>query len=151
MIQRYQNEVVGFNNRMTEINAAIGLVQLTKIDAFNTKRIRNAQRLASGIDRIAGIRAPRMRPDSKHVFHQFTVLVEHDREEFQAELGKLGVQSAVYYPTPVHKLQSFQREDELPVTEELARTCLSLPIHPGLSSREIDEVANAIRKIMGVK
>jgi len=149
MIQRYQNEVVGLNNRMTEINAVIGLVQLTKLEAFNSRRIKNALQLLSRLEGVSGLTAPKVRPDSKHVFHQFTILIENNREGFQAELEKLGVQSAVYYPQPVHKLQSFRTEDELPITDRLSRSCLSLPVHPGLGTRDMDKIANAILKVMG--
>ena len=150
MIQRYQNEVVGFNNRMTEINAAIGLVQLTKIDSLNSKRVVNASHLSSGVQDVAGVEVPKVRPHSKHVFHQFTILIRDNRDGLQKGLEKLGVQSAVYYPTPVHRLPSFQREYDLPITDALSRSCLSLPINPGLGRKDMDKIAKAVRTVMGV-
>jgi len=149
MIERYKNEVVGLNNRMTELQAVIGIQQLKRIDGLNSRRIRNANILSEVLAGLNGIQVPAVRPNSKHVFHQYTILVAKDRDQFSKELLKLNVQSATYYPTPVHRLPAFQVEAYLPVTETLASTCLSLPIHPSLSRSKINTVAIAIRKVLG--
>jgi dTDP-4-amino-4,6-dideoxygalactose transaminase len=149
MIERYKNEVVGLNNRMTEVEAVIGIQQLKKVDGFNTRRIRNARVLSETLDDLRGIQLPAVRPNSKHVFHQFTILVAQDRDGFSRELAKLNVQSATYYPTPVHRLPAFQVPVDLPVTDTLASTCLSLPVHPSLTRAKINAVAMAVRKVLG--
>ena len=149
MIERYKNEVVGLNNRMTEIGAAIGIQQLKRINGFNSKRIRNAGVLSGMLDGLSGIQVPTVRPNSKHVFHQYTITVAQDRDGFSRELAKLNVQSAVYYPTPVHRLPAFQIDADLPVTETLASTCLSLPVHPSLSRARVSAVAMAVRRVLG--
>ena len=149
-IERYKNEVVGVNNRMTELNAVIGIQQLKRIDGFNSRRIRNANILSESLAGLDGIKVPLVRPKSRHVFHQYTVLVDGDRDEFSKELGNLNVQSAVYYPTPVHRLPAFQVQADLPITEKLASSCLSLPIHPSLGRSKINTVSMAVREVLGV-
>lgn len=149
MIERYKNEVPGLNNRMTEVAAAVGLVQLRKLDSFNEKRIKNANFYFSELSGIEGFQLPKIRANSKHVFHQFTALVSGDRNEFAAELKKLGVDSGIYYPTPVHQLPAYNSSVSLSVTSELARSCISLPIHPKLSKQELRKVVRAINLIMG--
>lgn len=148
MIERYKNEVVGLNNRMTEIAAAIGLVQLQKLPSFNQKRNRNAQFLNEALSSIPGLKVPEVRPGSTHVFHQFTVLINEGRDEVQGRLRDLGVESAVYYPTPVHKLPAYAQDLDLPVTDKLTKTCLSLPISPRNGLKEMDKVQAAIRQVL---
>ena len=149
MIERYRNEVPGLNNRMTEVAAAIGLVQLRRLDRFNEARINNANVYFSELSGVTGLQLPKMRKNSKHVFHQFTVKVQGDRNEFAIELSKLGVDSGIYYPTPVHQLPAYQSSSKLPVTDALAASCLSLPIHPKLSRRELKIVVSAVKAVMG--
>jgi perosamine synthetase len=148
MIERYKNEVVGLNNRMTEIAAAIGLVQLEKLPTFNEKRCRNALFLKEALSNTSGLKVPEVRPDSTHVFHQFTVLIEDGRDDVQARLRDIGVESAVYYPTPVHKLPAYAQDLDLPVTEKLSKTCLSLPISPRNSLKDLDKVRAAIGQVL---
>ena len=149
MLERYKNEVVGLNNRMTEVQAAIGIVQLGRVDGLNSKRIKNASYLSQELMGIKGLKAPSVRKNSKHVFHQFTVLVDDGRDSLIEELKRFGVQSAVYYPTPVHRLESFGSNKELPVTDRVAASCLSLPVHPSLKTSDLRRVTSAIRQIFG--
>lgn len=149
MIERYKNEVAGLNNRMTEIQAAIGIEQLRKLDGFNAARIRNAEVYFRNLSSTPGIKLPAVRAKSKHVFHQFTVTVDGDRDEFASELRKLGVESGVYYPTPVNELQAYNISAELPVTKRLSKSCLSLPIHPRLSKRDLDFVIKSVKQVVG--
>jgi len=150
MVERYKNEVVGLNNRMTEIQAVIGIQQLKRIEGFNSRRIRNANLLSAMLDGVQGLQVPALRANSKHVFHQYTIVLSRDRDQFSKELSKLNVQSAIYYPIPVHRLPAFDVGADLPVTDMLASTCLSLPIHPSLSRSKIDQVGMAVRRIMGI-
>ena len=147
MLERYRNEVVGLNNRMNEIAAVIGLEQLKRIDGFNTRRIRNALELSERLHGVAGIRVPTVREGSKHVFHQFTVLVEGNRDEFAKSMKSEGVETGIYYPLPVHKLAPFSSDSHLPVTDYLTKHCLSLPVHPSLSLKKVAKVADAVRKV----
>jgi len=151
MIERYRNEIPGLNNRMTEIGGAIGLEQLKRLDGFNSSRIRNASFYFEELGSLAGMELPKVRNDSKHVFHQFTVKVSGDRDEFAKELKALGVDSGIYYPTPVHELEAYQVDKHLPVTSELAKSCLSLPIHPRLSRSDLKKVTRAVKLALGQK
>jgi perosamine synthetase len=145
MAVRYQNEVVGLNNRMTEIEAAIGLVQLKKLAGWTKKRQENAKFLSENITQVL---TPKIAPEATHVFHQFTIKVEdHNRDEFASELRKLGVGCDVYYPTPVHRLPSFGITAELPVTERTKDVCLSLPVHPALKKSDLHRIVEAVHKV----
>jgi dTDP-4-amino-4,6-dideoxygalactose transaminase len=149
MLERYRNEVVGLNNRMTEIAAVIGLEQLKRLEGFNSKRIRNARILTEKLDNLPGISVPAVRTGSKHVFHQYTIIVDGNRDSFAKELKSAGVETGIYYPVPVHKLAPFSSTANLPVTDYLTQHCLSLPIHPSHSPAKIAKVAAAVRKVAG--
>ena len=151
MIERYRNEVAGLNNRMTEIGAAIGIEQLRKLDGFNAARIRNSELYFDKLSSTPGIVLPKVRSASKHVFHQFTVQLHGSRDDFATELRSLGVESGIYYPTPVHRLEAYKSQADLPVTEQLAKSCLSLPIHPRLSRKQIDSVVHSVKQVLGQK
>lgn len=142
---RYQNEVVGLNNRMTEIEAAIGLVQLKKLEKWTAKRQSNAKFLSENLGQVI---APKIAAKASHVFHQFTVKVEgHDRERFAAELKRRGIGCDVYYPIPIHRLPSFDSKVNLPVTEKIKDVCLSLPVHPSLSKSDLNRIVETVNSV----
>jgi dTDP-4-amino-4,6-dideoxygalactose transaminase len=145
MERRYENEVIGFNNRMTDLHAAIGRVQLGKLDAWTARRQENARFLDQN---LSGVEVPYVAPGARHVYHQYTVRVTgHDRDAFAAALHELGVGSGVYYPVPVHRLPSFGLDLDLPETERAAREVLSLPVHPALTNDELTAVAQAVNSV----
>jgi hypothetical protein len=136
----HQQELVGHNARMTEAAAAIGRVQLRRLAGFNETR-RDHARTYAGL--LPGIKLPQELPGRRHVWHQYTVQLE-ERDAVAAALAAAGVDAGTFYRTPVHRLPAFQAEVELPVTQELARTVLSLPVHPGLSGQDLERVARAL-------
>lgn len=145
MEKRYENEVVGFNTRMTDIHAAIGRVQLTKLAGWTAKRQANAEFLNANIQ---GVVTPRVAPGAVHVWHQYTIrVVGHDRDKFASALGDLGVGSGVYYPIPNHRLPSYGLTMDLPVTEQVAKECLSLPVYPGLTEEQLDRIVSAVNTV----
>ena len=145
MERRYENEVVGFNTRMTDIHAAIGRVQLTKLTGWTAKRQENAAFLNAHLE---GVVTPPTAPGAVHVFHQYTIrVVDHDRDAFAEELGKRDIGSGVYYPTPIHRLPSFALDLDLPGTEQAAREVLSLPIYPSLTQGELESIAEAVNAV----
>jgi dTDP-4-amino-4,6-dideoxygalactose transaminase len=146
MEARYQNEVAGLNNRMTDIHAAIGIVQLGKLRGWTEQRRANAQFLSSN---LRGVICPTEAPDAVHVFHQYTIRVPDDRDGFAAALQQRGVGSGVYYPIPVHRLPSFGLHIDLPVTEQVASDCLSLPVHPSLSRDDLERIVEAVNEVAG--
>jgi dTDP-4-amino-4,6-dideoxygalactose transaminase len=142
MEQRYKNEIVGFNTRMTDIHAAIGRVQLRKLPGWTEARQRNAEFLSNN---ITGVVVPPVAPGATHVYHQYTIrVVDLDRDSFAEELTRCGVGNGVYYPTPIHRLPSFGLSLDLPVTEMVARQCLSLPVHPSLSQEQLEAIVSAV-------
>jgi dTDP-4-amino-4,6-dideoxygalactose transaminase len=145
MQRQYENEVIGFNNRMTDIHAAIGRVQLTKVGAWTKQRQDNAAFMSSHLE---GVAPPTVADGAVHVFHQYTIRVDDDRDGFARALrDEYNVGSGMFYPTPIHRLAPFDREDELPATEHAARTCLSLPVHPSLSQPDLDRIVTAVNAL----
>ena len=144
METRYQNEIVGFNLRMTDIHAAIGRCQLKKLSEATDKRIKNAQFLSSNLNCDT---LPFVPEGYKHVYHQYTVRIVIKRDTFSKLLREKGVGNDVYYPTPVHRLPSFNFKIKLPNTISASKEVLSLPIHPSLSKRQLRKIVDSFNKI----
>jgi perosamine synthetase len=143
--RRYENEIVGLNNRMTDIHAAIGRVQLNKLTDWNERRRANAHFLTS---HIQGVATPQEAPNAFHVYHQYTIVVEEmDRDVFAGELAQRGIGSGVYYPIPNHRLPAFDRTLDLPITERVVRQCLSLPVHPLLETWELERIVESVNEV----
>ena len=148
MERQYANEVIGFNARMTDIHAAIGRVQLTKLAGWTAQRQANAARL----DReLTGVVTPVVVEGATHVYHQYTIRVENDRDGFSRALrDEHGVGNGVYYPIPNHRLESlasFAPGLDLPNTETAAATALSLPVHPSLTESDLDRIVDAVNTV----
>jgi len=145
MERRYENEIIGFNARMTDIHAAIGRVQLTKLAGWTAQRQANATFLS---ENLSGVVTPPTAPGAVHVFHQYTVRIDGaERDRFAEELHARGVGSGVYYPTPIHRLPSFALELDLPQTERAAREVLSLPVYPGLTPDDLATIVEAVNAV----
>ncbi|WP_299442813.1 DegT/DnrJ/EryC1/StrS aminotransferase family protein [uncultured Phycicoccus sp.] len=142
---RYRNEIAGLNNRMTDLNAAIGRVQLTKVDAWTERRRTNASYYD---EHLRGVTTPRRADGVGHVYHQYTVAVPSDRDRFAADLqDRYGVETGVFYPVPVHRLPAFAVDADLPATDRAAAHCLSLPVHPALSEADLHCVVSAVNQL----
>lgn len=145
MEKQYHNEVVGLNNRMTDIHAAIGRVQLTKVDAWTETRRANAAHFDAHLE---GVVVPPVAAGAKHVYHQYTVRIAEDRDGFAAALkNEFGVGSGMFYPVPNHLLAPFAAEVDLPETAAAARECLSLPVHPSIGAAELDRIVTAVNTL----
>ena len=144
---RYHHDIVGYNFRMTDIAAAIGIAQLPKLPAANDRRRQIAARYDA---ELRGVITPTVREGVTHAYHQYTIRVNR-RDEFVEALRGRGVGSAVYYPIPVHRQKPFVAmgygEQSFPVTERLTEQVLSIPVHPTLSD---DEVSTVIEAVNGV-
>lgn len=149
--ERYHHDMLGYNFRMTDIAAAIGREQLKKLDRWNEARRRNASLLDEGLAGTPGVRTPRERPGHRHVYHQYTILVEGDRDRFQSRLRELGVGSAVHYAVPVHRQPLYEQlgygSVSMPVAEHAAEHVLSLPVHPALSESDLERIVESVRKV----
>jgi len=145
MEKRYENEVVGFNARMTDVHAAIGRVQLGKLAGWTKQRQDNAAFLDAN---LTGVVVPPVADGATHVYHQYTIRVAEDRDGFaQALLDEHGVGTGVYYPIPNHRLPSFQHELDLPQTEKAAAEALSLPVHPSLGQGDLERIVAAVNAL----
>jgi dTDP-4-amino-4,6-dideoxygalactose transaminase len=142
--ERYQHEILGYNFRMTDIAASIGLVQLKKLDGFNQKRIENAEYLTEHIKGLNGIKPPYVSPEVRHVFHQYTIRVEDGkRKDIMEYLNQEGIGTGIHYPIPIYKQKLYQDlgyHDKCPETEKAASEVLSLPVHPALSIEELEKI-----------
>ncbi|MFB9659315.1 DegT/DnrJ/EryC1/StrS family aminotransferase [Glycomyces mayteni] len=145
MEQRYANEIVGANMRMTDVAAAIGRVQLRQLDGWTEQRRANAARFDAAIKTVT---IPPVAAGARHIYHQYTVRVEGDRDGALEQLKAAGVGSAVYYPTPIHKLIPYAHMDvELPVTDRAAAEVLSIPVHPSLTDDQLDRIVDAVNAL----
>ena len=143
---RYHHEVLGYNFRMTDLAAAIGLAQLPRLAGFNERRRAIAARYDA---ELRGVITPAVRPGVTHVYHQYTIRVA-GRDAFAERLAERGVGSAIYYPIPVHRQKPFEAlgydEQRFPVTERLTVQVLSIPVHPSLTDDEVATVIGAVNE-----
>jgi dTDP-4-amino-4,6-dideoxygalactose transaminase len=145
MEQQYHNEVVGFNMRMTDIHAAIGRVQLTKVEGWTKQRQENAAFLSANLE---GVTPPPVAEGAVHVYHQYTVRVPEDRDGLAKALREeYNVGSGMFYPVPNHELKPFQVDMVLPETAKAAAECLSLPVHPSLSQDDLERIVTAVNTL----
>jgi dTDP-4-amino-4,6-dideoxygalactose transaminase len=150
MRKRYYHDELGFNFRMTDIHAAIGLEQLKKLERFNKIRQANAKFLSNN---LTGVVIPTVPDDCKHVYHQYTIRVPGGkRDALRTFLQEKGVGSEVYYPVPIHQ-QTFYVKDlgykqSLPETERASQEVLSLPVHPALSSADLETIVATVNQFM---
>lgn len=140
MEERYRNEIVGFNARMTDIAAAIGRVQLRRLPDWNEARRANASYLDAN---LSGVVVPAVREGVEHVYHQYTVR-SAARDALQKALQASGVGCGVYYPTPIHRLPAYDLELDLPETTAAAAQVLSLPVHPHLEASDLEAIVAAV-------
>jgi len=145
MEQPYKNEVVGFNNRMTDIHAAIGRVQLTKVGGWTKQRQENAAFLSANLE---GVTPPPVADGAVHVYHQYTIRVREDRDGLAKALREeYNIGSGMFYPIPNHQLAPFRVALDLPETAKAALECLSLPVHPSLSANDLERIVTAVNAL----
>ncbi len=147
----YQHTVLGYNWRITEMQAAMGVVQTGRLDGILERKRANAGRMGQLLADVPGVRPPVVRPDREHVYMLYTTLLDAgiDRDAVLKRMLDMGIEARVYFP-PAHRQPVFAATGgtaaELPVTEDLARRMLSLPFHSRLSSDELAEVAGTLRE-----
>jgi len=153
--KKYEYHHLGYNYRMMDLTAAIALEQLKRIDSFNEQRSKNAQMLTDGLKDVKGIILPKELKDRTHVFHQYSVRITPEfgmsREEFMKHLLEKGIQTAIYYPKPLHLFEHIKRfgyaEGDFPVAEKISKEIVSLPVHPQLTIEDINHIIQTIRNI----
>lgn len=158
--ERYEYLELGYNYRLTDVLAAIGLAQLARLAEMTQARRTNAAFYNSELRGIPGVTLPLVPEHMEHAYHQYTIRVDeactpngHDRDAVRASLAEVGVASGIYYPKPLHLHPLFggsERQGEFPVAERAAKQVLSLPIHPGLSEADRAYVAAALKVAVGL-
>jgi perosamine synthetase len=164
--ERYYHATLGYNLRMTELQGALGVVQVAKLEQFTERRIAHAAYLTEYLGET--MQTPVTRPGSRHVYHQYTIRVPRNRDTWVSQLRERGVGTAVHYPLAIHE-QPYYRDradtfrylsaletggaklptgsERLPVTELAARQVLSLPVHPALSPEDLTTIAREVRAL----
>jgi dTDP-4-amino-4,6-dideoxygalactose transaminase len=147
---RYHHDILGYNYRMTELSAAIGIAQLKKLEFFNSRRIENALYLKEKI-KIPGIVTPKLKNRYRHVFHQFTIRVtkkyKMTREKLIKKLKQNDIECEIYYPIPIHKQTLFKKlgyDEKLPICEKITKEVLSLPIHPSVLKNDLNKIIDIL-------
>ena len=149
MKRRYHYEMLGYNYRMTDLHASIGLAQLKRLEEFTEKRCANASYLN---ERIESVKTPVTKPGRGHVWHQYTVRIDggRDRDVAVERLKEGGIGTGIFYPIPAHQ-HAYMREIvgdiRLPVAEEMAKEVISLPVHPQLSRSDLDTIIEEVNKL----
>jgi dTDP-4-amino-4,6-dideoxygalactose transaminase len=158
MRQRYVYVVAGHNYRMTDLQAALALPALADYPRQVRSRQDNAARLSERLGGTPGLRVPTQLPGREHVWHQYTVLVTDEsvvsRDELAAGLTEHGIGSGVYYPRTVYDYDCYADHPQVvrsatPVATDVASRCLSLPVHAKLTDDQVDQVADAVLRVMG--
>lgn len=150
---KYYHTMLGYNYRMTDVEAAIGREQLKRLDGMLAIRRRNASLLAEGIANLEGIHTQQVTHNSVHAWHQYCVVIDPgtfgcDRNTLAQRLKEQGIATGVHYPRGLHQQPIFEDlygKSQLPNTEYLAEHILALPVHHGLSEDEIYRIIEAIR------
>jgi dTDP-4-amino-4,6-dideoxygalactose transaminase len=160
MRARYQYEVAGHNYRMTDLQAAVGIPQLSRYDDIVSARQTNAEYLSAGLSSIPGVLVPRQLDGRRHVWHQYTIRVTEEsgvsRDEFVRKLGEHGVGTGVYYPKLVFDYDTYRNRPDVvighyPVAERIVEEVVSLPVHPKLTRTDLDHIIASVSSIVGAE
>ena len=147
--ERYEHVTLGYNFRMTDIAAAIGVVQIKRLEEFNEKRIENAEYLTEHINSIEGIEPPYVAENVRHVFHQYTVRVaDGKRDELKEFLNSEGVGTGVHYPRTIYKQKLYEDlgyTADCPEAEKAAAEVLSLPVNPTLTAEDFGKIVSVLQ------
>ena len=151
---KYNHVEIGYNFLMTSMQAAMGLVQLSKLDRMNEVRRRNASLMTSILSGVEGVITPVERSWARHVYHQYVVRMSSlNRDEVRSRLEEAGIETAIHYPRaipdqPIYKKLGIDCSDGCPRAKRAAREVLSLPVHPGVSREEAVFIAGTLKSIV---
>ncbi|WP_322806256.1 DegT/DnrJ/EryC1/StrS family aminotransferase [Thermanaerothrix sp.] len=150
MRQRYYHEILGYNLRMSDINAAIGLVQLDRLLVLNQKRKENADYFLKNLE---GVVLPIVEEGYEHVWHQFTIRIRKNRDDIVKKLNEAGIGTGIFYPIPAYRQKPMENyggnKIYCPVTEKVTKEVVSIPVHPLLSGEELEKIVKEINKCCG--
>lgn len=144
--------IPGYNFRMGELNAAMGLAQLEKLDDMNNKRRRVAEKYKSFLKKFEDIKLPKQDPLAKHVYQMYVIKLDKsiDRDNFVMKLREKGVEASVHFDPPIHLQPAYKNSDcvNLNVTEEVCKRVVTLPIYPDMSEEEIKHVCSSVEEAL---
>jgi len=149
MRNRYEYEMLGYNFRLTDVLAAIGLAQMGRMEEAMRRRRSNASYLNA---HLRGVRTPVVKANRDHVWHQYTIALPPgtDRQDAIHHLGEHGIGTGVFYPRSAHRfphVYDVTGELDLPVTDRVAASVLSLPVHPLLEPSDLERIAAAVNSL----
>lgn len=155
MGERYHYDTVGINSRLDSIQAAVLDAKLTHLDEYTDARRAAAAAYDNALRGAEGLVLPTKAPYTTHVYHQYTVRIDgKDRDEVRKRLADRGVPSMIYYPIPLHLQRAYRalgyKEGDFPVSERLASTVLSLPMHTELDGEQLQYVADSLKAAIDI-
>jgi perosamine synthetase len=146
-IKKYLHNSLGYNFRMTNIQAALGLAQIKKLDKLNKIRVNNAKFFNKYITNKNVIK-PKVRKNVSHVYHQYVLKIKSNREEFIKHLTESNIGTSIHYPMPIHMQPLYQRlnypRNICPISNKISKEVVSIPVHPALSKKELENIVNTI-------
>jgi dTDP-4-amino-4,6-dideoxygalactose transaminase len=148
MRRRYHHDMLGYNFRMSDLHAAIGVVQVGRLEGLTVKRRANAAYLSAN---LKSVRLPTVKEGCEHVWHQYTVRVNGDRDAAVKQLYEAGIGTGIFYPVPAHKQPHLAEmgygDQVLPVAERASREVISLPVHPQLSQADLEKIIFEVNRL----
>ena len=150
---QYYHDEIGVNSRLDSIQAAILRIKLPHLDTYNRKRYETAQFYNRAFETVERLETPSHKDNSTHVFHQYTLRLKGvDRDKLKAYLADQGIPAMIYYPVPLHMQKAYRddryEEGRFPVTEQLCREVLSLPMSPNLDEEQLNHIVVHIKKFL---
>ncbi len=146
--KKYYNEIKGINSRLDELQAGFLSIKLKHIDAWTQERVQIAQTYNQKLSGVGDLILPEVAANATHVYHLYVIRTQQ-RDALQQHLTEQGIGTLIHYPVPPHLQEAYQelhyKKGDFPIAEEIAETCLSLPLYPGLTEEEINQVVNAIK------
>lgn len=150
---KYEHLEVGFNSRLDGIQAAVLNVKLKYIEGWTEKRRQHAAYYNAALAGVHGVETPKETPQVRHVYHLYVIRVAGDRQQMFDSLKKREIGVGIHYPTPIHLQPALAaygyKRGDLPCTEAVASSIISLPLYPELSTAQMDRVATAVKEYAG--
>jgi dTDP-4-amino-4,6-dideoxygalactose transaminase len=143
---KYHNDIIGVNSRLDTLQAAILSVKLKYLDEYAAARQKAADYYNRHLNFSDKVITPVVSPWTDHVYHQYTLKIAEGRDELKKFLSDKGVPSMIYYPVPMHGQKAYKAGGSFPVSDSLAQTVLSLPMHTELKTEEQDYICTSIKE-----
>ncbi|NQU84863.1 MAG: aminotransferase class V-fold PLP-dependent enzyme, partial [Mariniphaga sp.] len=139
----------GYNFRMSNILATIGVEQMKKINKMNSLRRKNADYLNQKLKNIKQIDLPIELPKAKHIYQMYTIKLKRgNRDAFVKKLKQKGIEASVHFDPPVHLQSYYRQKEKLPITEKISRSIITLPMYPQMTKKELDYIVSVIKELI---